>query len=223
MSAEGGLRLYGYWRSSAAYRVRIALNLKGLPYETVPVHLVNNGGEQHAEAYRRLNPQELIPVLQDGGRIVRQSMAIVEYLDEAYEGHCKLLPTPARDRARVRALAQIVACDVHPLNNLRVLQYLEREFNVPPVERERWSRHWIVEGFRAFEELLAENPSTGQFCEGDDPSLADVCLIPQVYNARRWDVDLSPFPTIQRIDEHCRKLPAFADARPEAQPDAPPV
>lgn len=221
MSAEGGLRLYGYWRSSAAYRVRIALNLKGLPYETVPVHLVNNGGEQHADAYRRLNPQELIPVLQDGGRIVRQSMAIVEYLDEVYEGHCKLLPTTARDRARVRALAQIVACDVHPLNNLRVLKYLESEFNVPPVERERWSRHWIVEGFRAFEELLAENPSTGQFCEGDDPTLADVCLIPQVYNARRWDVDLSPFPTIARVDAHCRTLAAFDDARPENQPDAP--
>ncbi|HJU39095.1 MAG TPA: maleylacetoacetate isomerase [Tahibacter sp.] len=221
MSAEGGLRLYGYWRSSAVYRVRIALNLKGLPYETVPVHLVNNGGEQHAESYRKLNPQELIPVLRDGGRIVRQSLAIVEYLDEAYEGECKLLPATARDRARVRALAQLIACDVHPLNNLRVLQYLEREFNAPQVERERWSRHWIAEGFRAFEELLADSPSTGQFCEGDDPTLADVCLVPQVYNARRWGVDLEPFPTIVRIDAHCRTLPAFDAARPEAQPDAP--
>ena len=221
MSAEGGLRLYSYWRSSAAYRVRIALNLKGLPYETVPVHLVNNGGEHHADSYRQLNPQEMVPVLRDGGRIVRQSMAIIEYLDEAYEGECKLLPTTARDRARVRALAQMVACDIHPINNLRVLQYLEREFNAPPVERERWSRHWIVEGFKAFEELLSENPSTGQFCEGDDPSLADICLVPQVYNARRWSVDLSPFPTIARIDEHCRALAAFDNARPENQPDAP--
>lgn len=220
MSAEG-LRLYSYWRSSAAYRVRIALNLKGLPYEIVPVNLAANGGEQHAADYHALNPQELIPTLLDGGRIIRQSMAIIEYLDECYDGELKLLPPTARDRARVRGLAQIVACDIHPIGNLRVLQYLEREFNTPSVERERWSRHWIREGFRAFESLLAENPSTGQFCEGDDPSLADICLIPQVYNARRWGVDLAEFPTISRIDEECRKLAPFDAARPENQADAP--
>lgn len=220
MSAEG-LRLYSYWRSSAAYRVRVALNLKGLPYEIVPVNLAANGGEQHMADYAQLNPQELVPTLLDGGRVIRQSMAIIEYLDESYDGEIKLLPPTARDRARVRGLAQIVACDIHPIGNLRVLQYLEREFNTPAVERERWSRHWIREGFEAFESLLAENPSTGQFCEGDDPSLADVCLIPQVYNARRWGIDLSEFPTIARIETECLKLAAFERARPENQQDAP--
>lgn len=221
MSAEGGLRLYSYWRSSASYRVRIALNLKGLPFETVPVHLLDNGGEHHSEAFHQLNPQEVVPVLLDGGRVIRQSMAIIEYLDETYEGELKLLPPTARDRARVRALAQVVACDIHPVNNMRVMQYLEREFNVPQVERERWTRHWMIEGFKAFETLLADSPSTGQFCEGDDPSLADLCLVPQVYNGRRWGVDMTQFPTIERIDEQCRKLAAFENARPENQPDAP--
>ncbi|HSN00493.1 MAG TPA: maleylacetoacetate isomerase [Rudaea sp.] len=220
MAAER-LKLYGYWRSSAAYRVRIALNLKGLPYEIVPVHLTENGGAQHADAFHKINPQELIPVLVDGERIVRQSLAIIEYLEEAYDGSVKLLPTTVRERARVRGLAQIVACDIHPLGNLRVLQYLEREFNTPQVERERWAQHWIHEGFMAFESLLAENPSTGLFCEGDEPTMADICLVPQVYNARRWSVDMAPFPTITRIDAECAKLPAFANARPENQPDAP--
>jgi len=221
MSTTEGLRLYSYWRSSAAYRVRIALNLKGLPYDIVPVHLLANGGEQHSADYAQLNPQEVVPTLLDGGRVIRQSMAIIEYLDESYDGELKLLPPTARDRARVRGLAQLVACDIHPLGNLRVLQYLEREFNTPSEERERWSRHWIREGFDALEELLAENPATGQFCEGDDPSLADICLVPQVYNARRWSVDLSDYPTIVRIAEECAKLPAFERARPENQPDAP--
>ncbi|UXI69204.1 maleylacetoacetate isomerase [Tahibacter amnicola] len=220
MSAEG-LRLYSYWRSSAAYRVRIALNLKGLAHEIIPVNLAADGGEQHSAEYHAVNPQELVPVLRDGGRIIRQSMAIIEYLDETYDGELKLLPTPARDRARVRGLAQLICCDIHPINNLRVLQYLEREFNTPQVERERWVRHWIAEGFRAFEALLTENPATGLFCEGDDPSLADVCLVPQVYNARRWGLDLDAFPTIQRIDAECLKQSAFELARPENQPDAP--
>jgi maleylacetoacetate isomerase len=220
MSAEG-LRLYSYWRSSAAYRVRIALNLKGLPYDIVPVNLAANGGEQHSADYAQVNPQELVPTLFDGGRIIRQSMAIIEYLDESYDGELKLLPPTARDRARVRGLAQIIACDIHPIGNLRVLQYLEREFNSPAVERERWSRHWIREGFDALEELLAENPATGQFCEGDDPSLADICLVPQAYNARRWGLELGDWPTIARIVEECLKLPAFERARPENQVDAP--
>jgi maleylacetoacetate isomerase len=220
MSAEG-LRLYSYWRSSAAYRVRIALNLKGLPHEIIPVHLTANGGEQHSADYAQLNPQEFVPTLLDGGRVIRQSMAIIEYLDESYDGEIKLLPPTARDRARVRGLAQIVACDIHPINNLRVLQYLEREFNTPTEERERWSRHWIREGFEALEALLAESPSTGQFCEGDDPSLADACLVPQVYNAKRWGLELDDFPTITRIAEECMKLAPFDHARPENQPDAP--
>jgi maleylacetoacetate isomerase len=148
-------------------------------------------------------------------------MAIIEYLDETYDGELKLVPATARDRSRVRALAQVIACDIHPINNLRVMQYLEREFNVPEVERERWSRHWIVEGFKALEAMLADNPSTGVFSEGDDPSLADVCLVPQVYNAKRWSVDMSAFPTIARINEECLKLAAFDRARPENQPDAP--
>ena len=219
--ANEGLKLYSYWRSSAAYRVRAALHLKGLPFEIVPVHLTRNGGEQHHPDYAELNPQELVPLLRDGGRLVRQSMAIIEYLDETYDGEIKLLPATARDRARVRALAQLVVCDIHPINNLRVMQYLEREFKVPAEEREAWSRHWIEEGFRALEAVLADSPSTGVFCEGDDPSLADVCLVPQVYNAQRWSVDMSRYPTIARINEECLKLPAFDKARPENQPDAP--
>ena len=220
MVAEG-IKLYSYWRSSAAFRVRIALNLKGLVYDIVPVHLTDAGGQQHAASFHEINPQELIPVLVDGVRIIRQSMAIVEYLDEAYEGERKLLPVTVRERARVRGLAHIIACDIHPLGNLRVLEYLEREFNTPQVERERWAQHWIRDGFAAFEGLLADNPSTGLFCEGDEPTLADICLVPQVYNARRWSVDLSAYPTIQRINAECMTLEAFARARPENQPDAP--
>ena len=215
------LTLYSYWRSSAAYRVRIALNLKQLSYVTVPVHLLNNGGEQHADEYRELNPQEAVPVLLDGARIFRQSMAIIEYLDEAYPGGASLLPSTARERARVRALAQTIACDIHPLNNLRVMQFLERDFSSPAVERERWSRHWITEGFRALQALLGDNSSMGLYCEGDSPTLADICLVPQVYNARRIGVDLAAYPDIVRIEQQCLALPAFEAARPENQPDAP--
>lgn len=215
------LTLYSYWRSSAAYRVRIALNLKQLSYVTIPVHLLNNGGEQHADEYRELNPQESVPVLLDGARVFRQSMAIIEYLDEAYPKGAALLPSTARERARVRALAQTIACDIHPLNNLRVMQFLERDFSSPAVERERWSRHWITEGFRALQALLGDNSSMGLFCEGDSPTLADICLVPQVYNARRIGVDLAPFPDIVRIEQQCLALPAFDAARPENQPDAP--
>jgi len=214
-----GVKLYSYWRSSAAYRVRIALNLKGIDYEVVPVHLP--GDEQHSDEFRAVNPQGVVPVLVDRSRVIRQSMAIIEYLEEAYEGARKLLPATARERARVRGLAHIIAADIHPLNNLRVMQYLEREFNTPQVERERWTQHWIREGFTAFENLLADNPSTGEYCEGDEPTMADICLVPQVYNARRWSVDMTPFPLIQRISEACMKLDEFERARPENQPDAP--
>jgi maleylacetoacetate isomerase len=215
------IKLYSYWRSSAAYRVRIALNLKQLAHEIIPVHLVNLGGEQHTRAYRELNPQGTVPTLLDGERVFRQSMAIIEYLDETYPETFALLPSTARERARVRALAQTVACDIHPLNNLRVMQFLERDFSTPAVERDRWTRHWISEGFTALEVMLDDNSSTGLCCDGDAPTLADICLVPQVYNARRFDVDLTPYPTIVRIEEHCMSLPAFEAARPENQPDAP--
>lgn len=216
-----GLVLYGYWRSSAAYRVRIALNLKGLVYEYRPVHLVKDGGQQHAADYAALNPQELVPSLRDGDRVFTQSVAIVEYLDEAYPDP-PLLPLDARCRAQVRALAQLVACDIHPLGNLRVLQYLDRELGVGEEPRKAWSRHWIASGFAAMESLLAANVNTGHFCHGDSPTLADVCLVPQVYNALRWHVPLEPYPTIARIHAACNELDAFQQAAPERQPDAPP-
>lgn len=216
------LKLYSYWRSSAAYRVRIALNLKGLPYELMPISLVSNGGEHHSQAFHDLNPQELLPVLVDGRRVIRQSMAIIEYLEESYDGERNLLPMMKRSRARVRAIAQSIACDIHPLNNLRVIKYLEKDLGLPQEEREIWIRHWIVQGFRAVEEMLGDNPATGAFCEGDTPGLADVCLVPQVYNAYRFGVDMTAFPTIHRIHRHCEAMPEFDDARPENQPDAPP-
>jgi maleylacetoacetate isomerase len=214
------LCLHSYWRSSAAYRVRIGLNLKGLPYDIAPVHLVRDGGEQHSPEYAQVNPQQLVPVLQHGQRVLRQSLAILEYLDEMWPAP-PLLPATARDRARVRALAQLIACDVHPLNNLRVMQYLERDWGVPQPERDVWSRHWMQEGFAAFEALLQHHPSTGEFCDGVAPGIADCCLVPQVYNARRFGVDLTPYPTIMRIEQACLALPAFDAARPEHPPDAP--
>jgi maleylacetoacetate isomerase len=218
------LRLYGYWRSSAAFRVRIALALKGLKYENYPVHLLQDGGEQHLAAFKNVNPQQLIPVLVDGERVFRQSMAIIEYLDEQYpDNGARLLPVGPRERARVRALAQMVACDIHPLPNLRVVQYLEREFGTPQVERDRWTRHWIENGFTAIEELLASNPSTGEFCEGDAPTMADCLLIPQTYNALRFGVPMTKFPTIQRIYQTAMARPEFTTAAPEQQPDAPRV
>ena len=214
------LVLHSYWRSSAAFRVRIGLNLKGLPYEVAPVHLLRDGGEQHSAAYRAANPQQLVPMLQHGDRMLRQSLAILEYLDEVWPEPA-LLPATARGRQRARALAQLVACDIHPLGNLRVLQYFEREWNVPQPEREDWSRHWIAEGFAAFEALLAGDPATGTFCDGDAPGLADCCLVPQLYNARRFGLDLDPYPTLLRVEASCLALPAFDAARPERQPDAP--
>ena len=214
------LRLYSYWRSSAAYRVRIGLNLKGLAYEIAPVHLVRDGGQQHSAAYRELNPQGLVPLLCHGQRRLSQSLAVLEYLDEVWPQPA-LLPSTARERHRVRALALLVACDVHPLNNLRVLQYLEHEWSVPKPERDEWVRHWIAGGVDAMEAMLADHPSTGVFCEGNVPSLADCCLVPQVYNARRFGIDMDAYPTIRRIEAACLELPAFDAAGPERQPDAP--
>ena len=213
------LRLYSYWRSSAAFRVRIGLNLKGLAYETLPVHLVRDGGQQHEPGYVAVNPQHMVPTLMHGVRVIRQSLAILEYLDEAWPSP-RLLPMTARDRARVRGLAQLVAADIHPLNNLRVLRYFEQTWRVPQSERDEWIRHWIVEGFEAMEALLKSDPATGTFCHGQVPGLADCFLIPQAFNARRFGVDMSAFPTLSRIEQACMELPAFIDARPDKQPDA---
>ena len=214
------LQLYSYFRSSAAYRVRIALELKGLPYSYVPVHLLKDGGAQHAPQYQRLNPAELVPTLVDeDGHALGQSLAIMEYLDETQPAPA-LLPHDALGRARVRALAQTVACEIHPLNNLRVLQYLERDLSVTAAAKSGWYRHWITLGFTALERMLADNSATGRFCHGDSPGLADCCLIPQVANARRFDTPLEAFPTIRRIEETCLALPAFQRAAPQVQPDA---
>ena len=214
------LRLYDYWRSSASYRVRIALNLKGLAYEQVPIHLARDGGEQQQAEFLALNPQGLVPVLQHGERLVRQSLAIIEYLDEV-QSSPPLLPRSARDRARVRGLAQLVACDIHPLCNLRVLGYLERELGAGEEARLAWMHHWMASGLAAFEAQVFEHPSTGDYCEGEMPGLADCCLVPQLYNARRHGLDLSAYPNLCRIDATCNALPAFDAAQPERQPDAP--
>ncbi len=218
MSADR-IELFSYWRSSAAYRVRIGLNLKALAYDITPVHLVRDGGQQHSEGYAALNPQELVPTLRHGEQVLHQSMAILEYLDEVFGGH-SLLPDDAAGRARVRALAQLVACDIHPLNNLRVMQFFSDTWNVPQSEREDWTRHWIQLGFEAMERMLVESVETGRFCHGDSPTLADCCLVPQLYNARRFNVDLGPYPTLVRIEAACLAIPAFEAARPENQPDA---
>ena len=213
------LTLYSYWRSSAAYRVRIGLNLKGLACDMVPVHLVRDGGQQHAPDYAALNPQELVPTLRHGEQVLTQSLAILEYLEEIHP-QPPLLPADATGRARVRALAQLVACDIHPINNLRVMQYLERECNVPQPARAEWTLHWMRSGFSAMEAALAASPQTGEFCHGDTPGLADCCLLPQLYNAHRFGLDLAAFPILRRIEAACLALPAFDAARPENQPDA---
>ncbi|MGI9133114.1 MAG: maleylacetoacetate isomerase [Rhodoferax sp.] len=213
------MTLYTYFRSSAAYRVRIALNLKGLAFEPVAVHLLRGGGEQHTAAYRQINPSELVPTLVDQEVRIGQSLAIMEYLEERYPTPA-LLPATAAERARVRALAQTIACDVHPLNNLRVLRYLEHDLHVDEAAKASWYRHWITLGFDAFEALLTSSPHTGVFCHGDTPGLADCCLIPQLANARRFDTPLEAFPTLLRIETACLALAAFQRAAPQAQADA---
>lgn len=214
-----GLVLYDYWRSSAAYRVRIALHLKGLSYETRPVNLLHEGGEQHLPDYRAINPQQLVPCLLDGDRVITQSLAILEYLDET-QPQAPLLPVDARGRARVRALALALACDAHPLGNLRVLQRLETQFAASEMQCIEWAGHWIALGFEALEAMLVDNAATGRYCHGDTPGLADACLVPQVYNAWRRQVPLDDYPTVQRIYHECCALEAFQRAAPEAQPGA---
>lgn len=212
------LLLHGYFRSSAAWRVRIALNLKGLTFRQAFRHL--RKGEQSAPDYLAKNPQGLVPVLEVAGRgALSQSMAIIEWLDETQPGP-KLLPADPWERARVRALAQVIACDIHPVQNLRVLQYLRRRLGQDQAAIDAFAREWITSGLGALEQRLAAEPETGRFCHGDAPGLADICLVPQLGNARRFGTDLTAWPTLLRIEAACRELPAFATAAPEAQPDA---
>ena len=211
------MKLYSYFRSSASYRVRIALALKGIGYETVPIRL--REGDQDAPAYRAVNPQGLVPALVDGDNVLVQSLAIIEYLEETVP-EPRLLPASPADRAHVRALAQIIACDIHPLNNLRVRAAALTELGVSEAQRQAWIEKWIDLGFAAFEAMVADDPRTGRFCYGDSPSLADICLVPQIFNARGAKMDLTPYPTLTRIAEACAALPAFASAAPERQPDA---
>ena len=213
------MKLYSYFRSSAAYRVRIALNLKGLPYEILPVHLTRGGGEQLAPGYRKLNPQALVPALEDAGRVFTQSLAIIEYLEEVHP-QVPLLPKDAAARARVRALALAIACDLHPLNNLRVLNYLTGPMGLMDDAKQTWYRHWIAEGLTALEASLAGGPDTDKFCHGDAPGLADCCLVPQLANAYRFKCDVSPYPTLLKIEKSCQALEAFQRAAPGRQPDA---
>lgn len=209
------MRLYDYWRSSASYRVRIALNLKGLSYDQVPVNL-RQGGQRTLDFLSR-SPQGLVPVLEEGKVRLTQSLAIIEYLEEVYPNP-SLLPREPLPRAVVRAMALHIACEIHPLNNLKVLQHLEHRFGLDERDVVAWYRHWIAEGFTALEKRLAD--TAGRFSYGDTVTLADVCLVPQVANARRYQCDLQPYPTIRRIDAACAELPAFEAAKPERQPDA---
>jgi maleylpyruvate isomerase len=212
--------LYSYFRSTAAYRVRIALAWKGLSPEVVPVHLTRGGGEQHSTVHLERNPQGLVPVLElDDGTFLPQSLAIVEYLEEL-RPEPPLLPTTAAERARVRSLALHVACEIHPLNNLRVLGYLTGALGVTEEQRLAWYRHWVETGLSALEARLSRENATGRFCHGGTPTLADVCLVPQLYNARRFGVDPARWPTLARIETGCLALEAFERARPEVQVDA---
>jgi maleylpyruvate isomerase len=212
------MKLYDYFRSSAAYRVRIALNLKGLTPERAFVHL--RKGAQRAEDYLALNPQGLVPALvTDGGDVLTQSLAIVEYLDETHP-QPPLLPATPEARARVRSIALAIACDIHPIDNLRVLRYLLHTLGVSEAQKDAWYSYWIDVGLEALERRLASEQATGRFCHGDTPTLADICLVPQLANARRVSMDLSPYPTLLRIESACRTLPPFAAAEPAQQPDA---
>ncbi len=211
------MKLYTFFRSSAAFRVRIALNHKGLKYEPVLVSLPK---AEHLEAmYRSVNPQGLVPALEDTGRVLTQSLAIIEYLDEVHPGP-KLLPADPLARAYVRALSQIVACEIHPLNNLRTLKFIRKTYGIDEEGVNEWYRHWIAEGFQMMESFLAGHRMHARYCHGDQVTMADCCLVPQVFNAQRYSCDLNPYPAVMRIHEGCMKLDAFLQAQPSKQPDA---
>jgi len=214
------MQLYDYFRSSAAFRVRTALNIKGLEADRVFVHLRRK--DHQAPAYLAVNPQGLVPALvDDDGTVVTQSLAIIEYLDETRPEAPRLLPADAVGRSRVRALSDAIACDIHPLNNLRVLRHIDEIFKTDEATRnELWYKHWIAEGMRGLEGMLAGHPATGRFCHGDTPSMADCCLVPQIYNAERFGCDMSGYPTAMRINAACLELDAFRQAAPDVQPDA---
>lgn len=210
------MKLYGYFRSSAAFRVRIGLALKNLPCDNAYIHL--RKGEQSRADFTAINPQGLVPALIDGPNVLTQSLAILEYLDET-RPEPPLLPKAPADRARVRAIALAIACEIHPLNNLRVLNYLDKVLKIPQPLRDDWYRHWVQQGFAAVEAML-KDPRTGTFCHGDTPGLADICLVPQVFNARRVDTPLAPYVRLMKVFDACMALPAFALAEPSRQPDA---
>lgn len=213
------LKLYGYWRSTAAYRVRIALNLKQVSYSQESVHLVKEGGQQHKPEYLELNPQALVPTLVDDGTTIGQSLAILEYLEDKYPTPA-LLPEDIKQKAIVRQLCQIIACDVHPLNNLRVLQYLQNNLSVSDKDKTAWYHHWIDKGFTAYEGILTKHNISGDYSLGEELSMADACLIPQIYNANRFGFSMDKFPRLNQINENCLKLERFQNAIPENQPDA---
>jgi maleylacetoacetate isomerase len=213
------MKLYTFFRSSASYRVRITLNLKGLKYEQAAIHLRRGGGEQLQAAYRKINPQALVPALEDDGRILTQSLAIIEYLDETHP-QPPLLPKNPLDKALVRGMALVIACEVHPIQNLRVLNYVKATYNQTDEQVNKWAQHWIDLGLSALQEMIVAQPKRGGFCFGESPTLADICLIPQLGNARRYGCDLAKYPTILEIEKHCDALPAFANAAPDKQPDA---
>jgi maleylacetoacetate isomerase/maleylpyruvate isomerase len=213
-------RLYSYWRSSASWRVRIALELKGLPYEYVPVHLVRDGGEQHGATYRAINAESRVPTFEYGSTRITQSLAIMEWLEETHPEPA-LLPRDPDGRARVRSLAQLVASDIQPLQNTSVTKYLSGTLNLDEPAVNTWLVHWIARGLNVIEDRLANQAATGRYCHGDQPGLADACLIPQCYAAERFGIELSNFPTIARINAACAELRAFKRAAADAQPDAP--
>ncbi|HEV7477173.1 MAG TPA: maleylacetoacetate isomerase [Burkholderiales bacterium] len=211
------MKLYTYFRSSASFRVRIALNLKGIGYEASSVHLPK--GEHRAAAYSKVNPQALTPTLElDDGEQLAQSLAIIEYLDEVHP-QPPLLPKDAKGRARVRSLSLLISCEIHPLNNLRTLQYLKRALGQSEDQVNAWYRHWVADGLAKFEADLGRG-GTGKFCHGDSPTMADCCLVPQIFNAKRYQCDLAPYPVTMRIFDACMKLEAFDRAQPSKQPDA---
>ena len=213
------MKLYTFFRSSASYRVRIALNLKAIGCEQAPIHLRRGGGEQLMPAYTAINPQALVPTLEDNGRILTQSLAIIEYLEETHPNP-PLLPKDPADKALVRSMALVIACEVHPIQNLRVLNYVKATYNQTDEQVNKWAQHWIDLGLAALQEMIVAQPKRGKFCFGDVPTLADVCLIPQLGNARRYGCDLSKYPTILEIENNCNAILAFANAAPEKQPDA---
>jgi maleylacetoacetate isomerase len=211
------MKLYGYFRSSASYRVRIALNMKGLDYEQVSVHLAK--GKQYGPEFAAISPQNLVPVLEHDGQLLYQSLAIIQYLEEKFP-EPRLLPKDSLGRNRVYSLALIIACEIHPLNNVRVLNYLTGTLKLTDAQKNAWYHHWVTVGFTALEQRLAGEKKTGRYCHGDEPGFADISLVPQVANANRFKVDLTPFATIRRINDECLKLEPFRKAMPANQPDA---